>query len=188
MIAKHWLANIGIECACICWIQIHSTEAGWIVISCRWVSIDVWKAISSRWVICIHHCLQCLVVACHHVSIIYFFELVGVHRSITRSISIVVWNHITTAISSCALTLWSACWTCCTVRARRAISWGHCGKNSLVRTVVWIINYLGIASVHIISACISWGNIRSLIHGWIVVRNSWGSICAWQAILLSWQI
>jgi len=155
------LASIRVDCSFICRIQIHSHEVGWIVISCRWVSIYVWKAISSRWVICIHHCLKCLIVACHLVSIIYLCELVGVHRSITWSISIVVWNHISTTISSSALTLWSACWTCCTVRACCTIWCCNCGKNIVLRTLVWIINHLVNTRVSCWLACISRGNIHS---------------------------
>ncbi len=161
LISKHWLASIRVDLSFICRIQIQSHEVTWIVIGCRWVSIDVWKAISWRLVICIHHCLKCLIVACHHVSIIYFCKLVGVHWGITWSISIVVWNHISTAISSCALTLWCADWTCWTVRACCTIWCCNNWKNIVLWTLVWIINYLVNARVTCWLACISRGNIHS---------------------------
>jgi hypothetical protein len=90
--------------------------------------------------------------------------------------------YITTAISSCTLTLHCADWSCWAVRACWTNWCGNCGNISLVRTGVWIINYLVIAIVSINSACISWGNIRSWISGWIVVCNIGVSICAWHAI------
>jgi hypothetical protein len=140
LISKHRLANICVHCTCICWIQINSRQWSWIVISCSSVSVDAWKTVSGWQIVCTHNCVQSLIVSRHLVSIVYFFELTRIHRSITWSITIVIWNYIGTAVTSCALTSWGAGLACCTVRTASTICCRHCGKVGLVRTVVCIEN------------------------------------------------
>ena len=183
LISKHGLANIRVHCTCICWIQINSRQWSWIVISCSWVSIDAWKAVFGWQIVCTHYCVKSLIVTRHHVSIIYFSELARIHRSITGSVTIVVWDYIGAAVSSCTLTSWSAGWACCTVRAAGTICCRHCGKVSLVWTVICIENQLVVAGVNLKGVCIGRVNICSHIRGWIVVSSCGGPICTWQALL-----
>ena len=182
-ISKHGLANIRVHWTCICWIQIHSRHCSWIVISCSWVSINAWKAVFGWQIVCTHYCVQSLIVACHHVSIVYSSELARIHRSITGSVTIVIWDYIGTAVPSCTLTSWSADWACCTVRAAGTICCRYCGKVGLVRTVVCIENQPIVAGVSLRVVCSSRVNIYSHISSWIVVRNCRGPICTWQTLL-----
>ena len=124
-------------------------------------------------------------VICHLVSIIYFTEFACILRCIIWTITIVIVNYICTAISRCTLALRSADWSSWAVRSICAGTcwWIYCWENSLIWTVIWVVNNSPVALISNIGTCICWWNKNSTIWSWIIIWSCRSAICIRDTIL-----
>ena len=124
-------------------------------------------------------------VVCYLISIIYFSELACLLRCVIWTITIVIVNYICTAISRCILALESADWSSWAVRSICAGTcwWIYCWENSLIWTVIWVVNNSTVALISNIGTCICWWNKNSTILSWIIIWSCRSAICIRDTIL-----
>ena len=192
LVAKQWIADIRIQRTCVCWVQVNSWSRSWVVTSCSWGAVNIWKTVFVWQVICAHYSIVCLLIVCNLVSIIYFFKLTCILSCAIWTITIVIVNNICTTISRCALALWSTDWSSWAVRTIGACTywWINCREVSLIWTVCRIINNSTVARILTICICICWWNEISWIWSRIIIRCCRISICTrntklWAQIVCS---
>ena len=185
MIAKQRIANIWVQEGSVCWVQIHSWLNSWVEKSSIWRAVYIWKAVFIWQVISSINFIECCLVVCYLISIIYFSELACILRCIIWTITIVIVNYICTAVSRCTLTLGSADWSSWAVRSISAgtCRWIYCWENSLIWTEVWVVNNSTVARISNIGTCICRWNKNSTIYCWIIIWCCGIAICIRDTIL-----